>query len=112
MSRKLDTRNWSPIDRQLLTSIQNIKTERGSKAFSTRGIDLPMIFQSLDFGHDREDWLDSMMYGLLFGTPEEIYRTQVQAKNEAEKEGRPYTPVFWTASEAGAGPVLTLWGIG
>ena len=98
MNRKLDTRNWPAIDRQLLTSIQNIKTERGSKAYF--------------FGQNREDWLDAMMYGLLFGTPEEIYRTQVQAKNEAEKEGRPYTPVFWTASEAGDQPVLTLWRIG
>ena len=90
--------NWSPINRQLLKSIENIKTTRGSKAYF--------------FGQDREDWLDAMMYGLLCGTPEEIYRTQVQAKNEAEKEGRPYTPVFWTASEAGAQPVLTLWRIG
>jgi len=98
MKSKLDTRNWPAIDRQLLKSIENIKVARGSKAYF--------------FGHDREDWLDAMMYGLLFGTPEEIYRTQVQAKNEAEKEGRPYTPVFWTASEAGAGPVLTLWRIG
>ena len=56
-----------------------------------------------------EDWLDAMLYGLLFGTPDEIYRQQVCAKNEAEKEGRAFTPVFWTASEAGAEPVLTLW---
>lgn len=89
---------YKAIEDQLLTSIQNIKTTRGSKAYF--------------FGHDREDWLDAMMYGLLFGTPEEIYRHQVHAKNEAEKEGRPYTPVFWTASEAGAQPVLTLWRIG
>jgi hypothetical protein len=98
MSRKLDTRNWPDIDRQLLKSIEHIRTERGSKTFY--------------FAQNREDWLDAMMYGLLFGTPEEIYRTQVQAKNEAEKEGRPYTPVFWTASESGAQPVLTLWRIG
>jgi hypothetical protein len=98
MNRKLDTRNWSDIDRQLFKSIEHIKAERGSRAYY--------------LGDNREDWLDAMMYGLLFGTPEEIYRTQVQAKNEAEKEGRPYTPVFWTASEAGAGPVLTLWRIG
>jgi len=89
---------YKAFEDQLLTSIQNIKTERGSKAYF--------------FGQNREDWLDAMMYGLLFGTPEEIYRHQVHAKNEAEKEGRPYTPVFWTASEAGAGPVLTLWRIG
>jgi len=99
MSRKLDTSNWPAIDRQLLKSIENIKTERWqNKAYF--------------FGQDREDWLDAMHYGLLFGTPEEIYRTQVHAKNEAEKEGRPYTPVFWTASESGAEPVLTLWRIG
>jgi hypothetical protein len=99
VNSKLDTTDWSPIDRQLLTSIQNVKTERRqSKAYF--------------FGDNRDDWLDAMMYGLLFGTPEEIYRHQVHAKNEAEKEGRPYTPVFWTASEAGAGPVLTLWRIG
>jgi hypothetical protein len=91
--------NWPAIDRQLLKSIENIRTERRqSKAYF--------------LGDNREDWLDAMMYGLLFGTPEEIYRTQVQAKNEAEKEGRPFTPVFWTASEAGAQPVLTLWRIG
>ena len=95
VNSKLDTRNWPAIDRQLLKSIENIKTTRGNKSY----VD------------NREDWLDSMMYGLLFGTPEEIYRTQVQAKNEAEKEGRPYTPVFWTASEPGAQPVLTLWRI-
>ena len=90
---------YKAIEDQLLTSIQNIKTERRqSKAYF--------------FGENRDDWLDAMHYGLLFGTPEEIYRTQVQAKNEAEKEGRPYTPVFWTASEAGAQPVLTLWRIG
>jgi hypothetical protein len=98
VNRKLDTRNWPAIDRQLLTSIQNIKTVRGSKAYI--------------FGANRDDWLDAMHYGLLFGTPEEIFRIQVNAKNEAEQEGRPYTPVFWTASEAGAGPVLTLWRIG
>ena len=97
MNSKVNSK-WKAFEDQLLTSIQNIKTVRGSKAYV--------------FGDNREDWLDSMMYGLLFGTPEEIYRTQVQAKNEAEKEGRPYTPVFWTASEAGAQPVLTLWRIG
>ncbi len=59
----------------------------------------------------REDWIDAMMYSLLFGTPEGIYRTQVYAKEEAEKEGRPFTPVFWTATEAGDEPVLTLWRI-
>jgi hypothetical protein len=89
---------YEAFEDQLLKSIENIKAERGSKAYF--------------FGQNREDWLDAMMYGLLFGTPEEIYRTQVQAKNEAEKEGRPYTPVFWTASEPGAQPVLTLWRIG
>jgi hypothetical protein len=88
---------WKALEVQLLTAVENIKTARGSKAYV--------------FGENRDDWLDAMHYGLLFGTPEEIYRTQVQAKNEAEKEGRPYTPVFWTASEAGAGPVLTLWRI-
>jgi hypothetical protein len=89
---------WKAIEDQLLTSIQNVKTERRqSKAYF--------------FGENREDWLDAMQYGLLFGTPEEIFRLQIQARNEAEKEGRPYTPVFWTASEAGAGPVLTLWRI-
>jgi len=89
---------YKAIEDQLLTAIENVKTVRGSKAYV--------------FGQNRDDWLDSMMYGLLFGTPEEIYRTQVHAKNEAEKEGRPYTPVFWTASESGAQPVLTLWRIG
>ncbi len=98
MNRKLDTTKWSAIDRQLLIAIENVKTVRGSKAYV--------------FGSNRDDWLDAMHYGLLFGTPEEVFRTQVHAKNEAEKEGRPYTPVFWTASEAGAGPVLTLWRIG
>ena len=95
MTRKLDTTAWSPIDRQLLTSIQNVKIER-------RAGQEPV--------HNRDDWLDAMHYGLLFGTPEEIFRLQVQAKNEAEKEGRPYTPVFWHGG-VGAGPVLTLWRI-
>ena len=98
VNRRLDTTDWSPIDRQLLTSIQNVKTERRqSKAYF--------------FGDNRDDWLDALQYGLLFGTPEEVFRHQVHAKNEAEKEGRPYTPVFWHTSELGAEPVLTLWRI-
>ena len=97
VNRRLDTSNWRPFDRQLLTSIQNVKTERRqSKAYF--------------FGDNRDDWLDALHYGLLFGTPEEIFRLQVQAKNEAEKEGRPYTPVFWHGG-LGAEPVLTLWRI-
>jgi len=86
---------WKAFDTQLLDSIRSIKAAAVITA---------------KYHHD--DWLDSMMYGLLFGTPDEIYRTQVIARNEAEKEGRPYTPVFWTASEVGAEPVLTLWRIG
>jgi len=86
--------NWSPIDRQLLDSIRGIKAARA----------LTVKFHS-------DDWLDSLKYGLLFGTPEEVFRVQGQAMIEAEKEGRPFTPVFWTASEAGAEPVLTLWRI-
>jgi hypothetical protein len=97
VNRRLDTTDWSPIDRQLLTSIQNVKTERRqSKAYF--------------FGENRDDWLDALQYGLLFGTPEEIFRIQVQARNEAEKEGRPYTPVFWHCA-LGAEPILTLWRI-
>ena len=88
---------YKAIENQLLISINSIKTKRGSEAYF--------------FGQNRDDWVDAMHYGLLFGTPEEVFRLQVHAKNEAEKEGRPYTPVFWTASEAGAGPVLTLWRI-
>ena len=94
MSRKLDITNWSAIDRQLLDSIRGIKAARA----------LTVKFHS-------DDWLDSLKYGLLFGTPEEVFRLQAHAQNEAEREGRPYTPVFWTASEAGAQPVLTLWRI-
>ena len=85
---------WKAFDTQLLDSIRGIKAARA----------LTVKFHS-------DDWLDAMHYGLLFGTPEEVFRIQVHAKNEAEKEGRPYTPVFWTASEAGAEPVLTLWRI-
>ena len=88
---------WKAFEDQLLIAIENVKTVRGSKAYV--------------FGQNRDDWLDAMHYGLLFGTPEEVFRTQVHAKNEAEKEGRPYTPVFWHASESGAEPVLTLWRI-
>ena len=88
---------WKAFDTQLLISIQSIKMERGSKAYF--------------FGPNRDDWLDAMRYGLLFGTPEEVFRLQAHATNEAEREGRPYTPVFWTASDAGAEPVLTLWRI-
>ena len=87
---------YKAIEDQLLIAIENVKTVRGSKAYV--------------FGQNRDDWLDAMRYGLLFGTPEEIFRLQVQAKNEAEKEGRPYTPVFWHGG-VGAGPVLTLWRI-
>jgi hypothetical protein len=87
---------WKAFDNQLFKSIEKIKAGRENPWSPAAS---------------HEDWLDSMMYGLLFGTPDEVYRQQVHAKNEAEKEGRPYTPVFWTASEAGAGPVLTLWRI-
>ena len=85
---------WKSFDAQLLDSLRGIKAARA----------LTVKFHS-------EDWLDSLKYGLLFGTPEEIYRVQTRAMNEAEKEGRPYTPVFWHASESGAEPVLTLWRI-
>ena len=85
---------WKAFDTQLLDSLRGIKAARA----------LTVKFHS-------DDWLDSLKYGLLFGTPEEVFRIQVHAKNEAEKEGRPFTPVFWTATEAGAEPVLTLWRI-
>jgi hypothetical protein len=83
-------------DRQLLAALQSVKDARETAA---------------KYPPHREDWIDAMMYSLLFGTPDEIYRTQVHAKKEAEEAGRPFTPVFWTATEAGAEPVLTLWRI-
>ena len=85
---------WKAFDTQLLNSIRSIKAAAVITA---------------KYQHD--DWLDAMKYGMLFGTPDEIYRTQCRAAREAELEGRPYTPVFWTAPEAGAEPVLTLWRI-
>jgi hypothetical protein len=83
-------------DRQLLHALQGVREARETAA---------------KYPPAREDWLDAMMYGLLFGTPDEIYRMQVHAKKEAEEAGRPFTPVFWTATEVGAEPVLTLWRI-
>ena len=93
VNRKVNSK-WKAFDAQLLDSIQGIRAA-----------------QALTVKFHSDDWLDSMKYGLLFGTPEEVFRVQGQAMIEAEKEGRPYTPVFWTASEAGAQPVLTLWRI-
>ena len=87
-------KRWTDLDRQLFRSIEKIKSGRKNPWSPAAS---------------HEDWLDSMMYGLLFGTPDGIYRAQIQAKNEAEKEGRAFTPIFWTATEAGAEPVLTLW---
>jgi hypothetical protein len=86
---------YKAIDDQLLQAVDSIRRARAVTA-----------------KYSKQDWLDSLKYGLLFGTPEEVYRVQSQAMIEAEKEGRPFTPVFWTASEAGAEPVLTLWRIG
>ena len=83
-------------DRQLLHALQGVREARETAA---------------KYPPQREDWIDAMMYGLLFGTPDEIYRTQAAAKKEAEEAGRPFTPVFWTATEVGAEPVLTLWRI-
>jgi len=86
--------NWPSIDRQLLQAVDSIRRARAVRA-----------------KYSKQDWLDSLKYGLLFGTPEEVYRVQSQAMIEAEKEGRPFTPVFWHATERGAEPVLTLWRI-
>lgn len=86
------------FDTQLMQSIRNVRTSRE-----------PAADTAYRLAH-REDWLDSMMYGMLFGTPDEIYRTQCRAAREAELEGRPYTPVFWHGG-LGAEPVLTLWRI-
>jgi hypothetical protein len=83
-------------DRRLLRALQGVRDARETTA---------------KYPPHREDWIDAMMYSLLFGTPDEIYRTQAAAKKEAEEVGRPFTPVFWTATEAGAEPVLTLWRI-
>jgi hypothetical protein len=87
-------KRWDDFDYQLFKSIEKIKAERENPWSPAAS---------------REDWLDSMTYAMHFGTPDEIYRQQVHAKNEAERDGRAYTPVFWTASEAGAEPVLTMW---
>ena len=95
VNSKVNSR-WKAFDTQLLDSIR--------VTVSARAALRPLKFHS-------DDWLDSLKYGLLFGTPDEVFRVQGQAMIEAEKEGRPYTPVFWTASEAGAEPVLTLWRI-
>ena len=86
----------NPMDRSLLAAMKVIKAARETVA---------------EYPPHREDWIDAMMYGLLFGTPDEIYRTQVAATKEAEEAGRPFTPVFWAAPEFGAEPVLTLWRI-
>ena len=86
----------NPADRQLLRALQGVREARATTA---------------KYPPSREDWIDALMYSLLFGTPDEIYRTQAAAKKEAEEAGRPFTPVFWTATEAGAEPVLTLWRI-
>jgi len=85
-----------PLDHNLLVALQGIREAQDTAA---------------KYPPHREDWIDAMMYGLLFGTPDEIYRTQVAATKEAEEAGRPFTPVFWAAPEFGAEPVLTLWRI-
>ncbi len=87
---------WRHLDSQLVAALITFMAARETVA---------------EYPPHREDWIDSMMYSLLFGTPEEIYRTQVAATKEAEEAGRPFTPVFWTATEFGAEPVLTLWRI-
>ena len=87
---------WRHLDSQLVAALKSVMVARETAA---------------KYPPHREDWLDAMMYRVLFGTPDEIYRMQVYAKKEAEEAGRPFTPVFWTATEAGGEPVLTLWRI-
>lgn len=84
---------WTDLNGQFVQALTKVRMSRGPGDYT------------------REDWIDSMMYGLFFGTPEEIARMQLHARHEAEREHRPYTPVFWTANEQGAEPVLTLWRI-
>lgn len=86
-------KKWTDFDHQLTNVIRAVKDLRKS-----------------NFLQHREDWLDAMTYAMHFGTPEEMYRAQVYAVHEAEREGRPFTPIFWTG-EFGAEPVLTLWRI-
>jgi hypothetical protein len=91
MEAAMTLKRWTAFDYQLMKTIENVKSLRKS-----------------DFLQHRDDWLDAMTYAMHFGTSEEMFRAQCQAAWEADLEGRPFTPVFWTG-EAGAEPVLTLW---